>query len=205
MINAKTLMKSTTQPVIAILATTALLGSCAQAPEQPADSAESDPAAGQAEETPETISILRSDIEAVELPEAPLEPLNATIGFPNGGSELDEAAKLAIMDAASSEQLLLQGPIILRGHSDAGGNDAANLRASQARAQSVQDFMIDLGVEESRFTIIAFGAQNPIEPNALPDGSPNEVGRALNRRVEVLIAPPAGVRIETDPSAQTSN
>ena len=34
--------------------------------------------------------------------------------------------------------------------------------------------------------VIAFGAQNPNEPNALPDGSPNALGRAANRRVEVL-------------------
>ena len=42
-------------------------------------------------------------------------------------------------------------------------------------------------VEEERIEIVAFGEQNPVEPNALPDGSPNEEGRAANRRVEVTI------------------
>ncbi|WP_337661241.1 OmpA family protein [Erythrobacter sp. Alg231-14] len=142
------------------------------------------------------VSILRADIEQPETPPAPLEPLNAIIGFPDGGAGIDEAASMAIMQVTSSEQLMLQGPIVLRGHSDAGGSDAANERASMTRAESVRDFMIDLGVDEDRFTIIAFGEQNPIEPNALPDGTPNEEGRARNRRVEILIIPPEGERIE---------
>ncbi|MEP3422716.1 MAG: OmpA family protein [Erythrobacter sp.] len=142
------------------------------------------------------VSILRADIEQPKTPPVPLEPLNATIGFPDGGAVIDEAAHLAIMQVTSSEQSMLQGPIVLRGHSDAGGSDAANERASMTRAESVRDFMIDLGVDEERFTIIAFGEQNPIEPNALPDGTPNEVGRARNRRVEILIVPPEGERIQ---------
>ena len=44
------------------------------------------------------------------------------------------------------------------------------------------------------------GEQNPIAPNALPDGSPNEAGRASNRRVEIDISPPEGAGRGTDPA-----
>lgn len=142
-------------------------------------------------EPSEPVSILRADIEQPEMPEPPLEPLNAVIGFPEGGSELDAAALIALQKVIVSEQIELGGPVALRGHSDAGGSDTVNTRASQARAEQVREWLMDNDIAQDRITIIAFGEQNPAQPNALPDGTPNEAGRALNRRVEVLIVPPS--------------
>ncbi len=143
--------------------------------------------------TPEptaTTSILRPDIEQPEPTDAPLvqlEPLTVTIGFPDGGSELDEDAQEAIGKVLASPQIDEGGAIILRGHSDAGGNDAVNLRVSRQRAEQVRDQLVDEGVEEDRIEVIAFGEQNPVEPNALPDGTANEEGRSANRRVELTV------------------
>ncbi len=53
------------------------------------------------------------------------------------------------------------------------------------------------GIAETRIEVIALGEQNPIEPNALPDGAPNEAGRAANRRVELSVLVP-----ENDPAAK---
>ena len=39
--------------------------------------------------------------------------------------------------------------------------------------------------------VVAMGEQNPARPNAKPDGTPDEEGRAFNRRVDVSIAVPA--------------
>ena len=158
----------------------------------------SEPASEPTSEPSEGVSILRADIEQPELPAAPLEPLNAVIGFPNGGSELDAEALIELQKVIISEQLELGGLITLRGHSDAGGSDTVNERASTARAEQVREWLTGKGIAEDRIVIIAFGEQNPVEPNALPDGTPNEEGRALNRRVEVLIVPPA----QTAPTAQ---
>ena len=146
------------------------------------------------------VSIIRPDVEQPELPEVPLEPLEVTIGFPEGGTELDAAATAALELLAASEQVASGGPITLRAHSDAGGNDAANMRASQARGEKVRDWLADKGVAEDRMTIIAFGEQNPVEPNALPDGSPNEAGRAANRRVAITVTPVevAPVEVQTE-------
>ncbi len=139
---------------------------------------------GASEEEP--VSILRSDIEQPEV-EAPLEPLNATIGFPNGGADLSEEALAALKEVLASEQVARGLPIVLRAHSDAGGSDAVNERASQARGLAVAAWLIENGIADDRIRVIVFGEQNPIEPNALPNGAPNEAGRAANRRVEVLV------------------
>ena len=82
-------------------------------------------------------------------------------------------------------------PTCHSGHSDAGGSDQVNLRVSLERAEAVRDYLVGQGADEKRIRVIAFGSQNPVEPNALPDGSPNEAGRAANRRVEVTIELPA--------------
>ena len=127
-----------------------------------------------------------------ESPIAP-EPLQETVGFPDGGSEFDDAARIKIETVLASPQLAEGWPIVLRGHSDAGGSDAVNMAASQRRAEKVRDALINGGVAEDRISIIAFGEQNPVEPNALPNGEPNEQGRAANRRVEVTIDSPEDI------------
>jgi len=53
-------------------------------------------------------------------------------------------------------------------------------------------------------TIVAFGEQNPIAPNALPDGTPDLAGRAKNRRVELAVAPPPPASPVSAPSDDTT-
>lgn len=115
------------------------------------------------------------------------EPLKVTIGFPDSGAVLDADAVAELEKALGSEQLRGTNRIALRAHSDAGGADAANLDASEQRGLAVAAWLIKRGISEHRIEVIAFGEQNPVQPNALPDGSPNEIGRAANRRVEMVI------------------
>ena len=120
-----------------------------------------------------------------------IAPLETTIAFPEG-AELTEAARAELATILRSPQIAQGGEIVLRGHSDAGGSDEANMRASQGRAEAIAAFLVDGGVAEDRIEIIAFGEQNPVAPNALPDGTPNEEGRRENRRVEIYVAAPDG-------------
>lgn len=141
------------------------------------------------EQSSEPVSILRPDVEAetADAEEEILENFVDTIGFPEGGSEFDADALAALENVQASEQFSRSGTIVLRAHSDSAGSDAANERASQARGLAVAEWLIAAGADPRRIDVIAFGEQNPKEPNALPDGSPNAAGRAINRRVEVEI------------------
>lgn len=152
-----------------------------------------------AEKSP--VSILRPDVEQPP-GSAELSPLATRVSFAEGGAELSESALAELATLRESPQVAAGGPITLRAHSDAGGSDAANMRASQARAAAVKDWLVEMGVDEDRIDVIAFGEQNPIEPNALPDGSPNEPGRAANRRVDVLVEMPRSDG-EAEASAET--
>ncbi len=149
-------------------------------------------------------SIIRPDVDPVVAVQA-LSPLVTRVTFGEGGAELSEAALAELATVRESPQVAEGGPIILRGHSDAGGDGTVNKRASEARADAVAEWLIEMGVAEDRITIISFGEQNPVEPNALPDGSPNEAGRAANRRVDITVKLPAAVSEEDAAEGEDSN
>lgn len=147
------------------------------------------PADPEAGETP-AVSIIRDPETPVEVAEAVAEPVELTLPFPDGTniSEAAERRLAGLMQEAAIEEE--DWPVVLSGHTDSGGNDRANLRASRARAEAVAAWLVERGVDDDRIEVIAFGEQNPIAPNALPDGTANEAGRRTNRRVEIRIAPP---------------
>ena len=65
------------------------------------------------------------------------------------------------------------------GYTDGRGARAANVRLSQARAQSVLDYLVGKGIAAARLTARGYGPDRPIGDNA------TEEGRARNRRVEL--------------------
>lgn len=181
-------MSPKTQTILLLLTAICLAG-CKPATTTPAPSDEPE---ANASERVEEVSILRPDVEAEtqQQAEPSTESYTATIGFPDGGDELDADALAALEQVAASEQFAGSAAIILRAHSDSAGSDTVNERASEARGLAVAEWLIAAGADPRRIDVIVFGEQNPLETNALPDGAPNEAGRAANRRVEVSINEP---------------
>ncbi|MBX7536475.1 OmpA family protein [Qipengyuania sp. GH1] len=121
------------------------------------------------------------------LPSDTLPPLETVLPFADGTAELTEAVRAELATVLRSPQVASGGEIVLRGHSDSAGSDEENLERSRDLANAVKDFLVDGGIDEERIEVIAFGEQNPLEPNALPDGTANEEGRAANRRVDLIV------------------
>jgi outer membrane protein OmpA-like peptidoglycan-associated protein len=69
----------------------------------------------------------------------------------------------------------------ISGHTDSDGSDAYNLRLSQARAQSVVDYLISRGIDASRLTARGYGESRPVAPNDTPEN------KQKNRRTELKI------------------
>lgn len=69
------------------------------------------------------------------------------------------------------------------GHTDSTGSESYNQQLSERRAESVKNYLIDSGVAAYRLTAEGRGEYEPRESNA------TEAGRALNRRVEIFVAP----------------
>jgi OOP family OmpA-OmpF porin len=152
----------------------------------------------------EPASIIRPDVSPSPLLDLPPDPLAATIGFPDGGYELDPQARKLLHTIISSDQAKRGWPIVLRGHTDSEGNDQGNLFASRKRAEAVAGWLADNGIDEDRIEIIALGEGRPVAPNVRLDGTPDERGRRQNRRVDVWIAPPGIEPADEADGAQTT-
>ncbi|MEQ1508761.1 MAG: OmpA family protein, partial [Myxococcota bacterium] len=71
----------------------------------------------------------------------------------------------------------------IEGHTDARGDDAANLTLSQARAEAVRTYLVSQGIAPERLVARGFGETRPLQP-----GDSEEVC-ATNRRVEFHLVP----------------
>jgi outer membrane protein OmpA-like peptidoglycan-associated protein len=75
--------------------------------------------------------------------------------------------------------------IVVEGHADVPGQPEIDQELSQQRAQAVRDYLQrKTGVEASRISAIGHGATRPLASNE------TEAGRALNQRIEIIVARP---------------
>jgi len=68
----------------------------------------------------------------------------------------------------------------IEGHTDNDGDDAANLKLSQARVEAVKAQLAALGIEAARLTCKGWGETKPVDANT------TVIGKANNRRVEFV-------------------
>jgi peptidoglycan-associated lipoprotein len=70
----------------------------------------------------------------------------------------------------------------IEGHCDERGSTEYNIALGQRRAQSVKDYLVRLGVEESRLSTISYGEEKPAS-----DGH-DEAAWSKNRRAEFVVS-----------------
>jgi len=69
----------------------------------------------------------------------------------------------------------------IEGHTDSRGSKKGNLKLSQARAESVRNYIIKkFGIDADRLSAKGFGSSKPVATNK------NASGRAKNRRIEAV-------------------
>ena len=102
--------------------------------------------------------------------------------FPVGGSEIQSENFDLLNKIVEAIKVFPNPSIIVRGHTDATGGDQTNLTLSQARADKVAAFLGKLGnIDAASIMSTGYGETRPVASNE------TEAGRALNRRIEVLI------------------
>lgn len=96
-------------------------------------------------------------------------------------SELNESAKTELGQLAVILNKYPDTEILIEGHTDSTGPRDYNLDLSRDRAQSVANRLSIEKVQETRFTIMGYGPDQPIADNSTTDG------RSANRRVDLAI------------------
>ena len=82
-------------------------------------------------------------------------------------------------------------PVKIVGHTDSDGDDAANQKLSEQRAETVKNILVtQYGIDESKLNAEGRGETQPIGDNK------NAEGKAQNRRVEFIFKPEADVYVK---------
>ena len=96
------------------------------------------------------------------------------------GGELRDLAEELLQALVADPKLR----IMIEGHTDIQGEEAANMRLAERRAKAVRDGLALLGVPLANMDLRAHGSSRPVADNSTPEG------QVQNRRVEVHVERP---------------
>lgn len=104
-----------------------------------------------------------------------------TVRFEFNETSLTDSARGAL--AANAECMEAQGAIRVQllGHADERGSTLYNLSLGQRRADSVRQYLVNLGVDEARLSTLSYGEERPEMQGQ------SEQAWTLNRRVEFVV------------------
>ena len=137
----------------------------------------------EAEIASQQINSLTRQLENLQLRETE-SGVVVTLGdvlFSSGQAQLVEGGRSSLEEVVDLLQTEPDKKIRVEGHTDSRGDAEANLQLSTQRAESVREALISLGVASERVTASGMGEDFPISSNE------DEEGRALNRRVDVIL------------------
>ena len=109
-----------------------------------------------------------------------------TIQFPVGQSVIMPNNYDLLSKVQRAIRTFGEPDVIIGGHTDSTGSEEVNEHLSQQRADAVrQYFVANETLPYEKIIAVGYGSMRPIASNA------NESGRAMNRRIDVIIAPEA--------------
>ena len=117
-------------------------------------------------------STTKKTYETVNLPNVQFYT-NSDVLLPSSAKELQQLAEYLVKNDSLNATVF--------GHTDNIGDQQANLKLSQRRAQSVRNFLSSLGISSERLTAKGMGDTQPKADNG------KDEGRLMNRRVEVVL------------------
>jgi OmpA-OmpF porin, OOP family len=102
------------------------------------------------------------------------------VQFATGKSDIESSSEPTLVEAARVLKDHPDWKVTVEGYTDNTGDADFNLKLSQARADSVLEWLVRHGIDRSRLEAKGYGQDRPIANNSTPDG------RRRNRRVELV-------------------
>jgi len=104
-----------------------------------------------------------------------------TVYFEFNESSLTSDTRQALADNARCVEAGGLSKVRLEGHADERGSTEYNLSLGQRRAESVKDYLVNLGASGDAFRTVSYGEERPV------DRSYGDSAWAKNRRVEFVV------------------
>lgn len=143
---------------------------------------------------------LRQQLQAQQSGRSLSMNLSGDVLFDYDKAALKPEAEEALKKVAVVLSQFPESMVTIEGYTDSKGGKSVNLPLSRERATSVKDWLVKNGnVKAASITAKGYGEENPVAPNANADGSDNPAGRALNRRVSIIVEKPATTAAPTVP------
>ena len=101
--------------------------------------------------------------------------------FETDKSDLEPTTKTNLTQLAQTLKKYDDTNVLVEGHTDNTGEDGYNMKLSDKRAESVEEYLVSQGVAKARVTTKGYGESQPVGDNDTASG------RQANRRVEVAI------------------
>ena len=134
----------------------------------------------------------RQEFEAQQSGRSLSMNLSGDVLFDYDRAALKPEAEQALKKVAVVLSQFPESKVTVEGYTDSKGTKASNMQLSRERAQAVKDWLVkNGGVLTGNISTKGFGEQYPVAPNRNKDGSDNPLGRALNRRVSIIVEKPA--------------
>ena len=134
----------------------------------------------------------RQEFEAQQSGRSLSMNLSGDVLFDYDKAALKPEAEQALKKVAVVLSQFPESKVTVEGYNDSKGTKAANMQLSRERAQAVKDWLVkNGGVLATNISTKGLGEQYPVAPNTNKDGTDNPLGRALNRRVSIIVEKPA--------------
>lgn len=134
----------------------------------------------------------RQEFEAQQSGRSLSMNLSGDVLFDYDKAALKPEAEEALKKVAVVLSQFPESKVTVEGYTDSKGTKSVNMQLSRERAQAVNEWLVkNGGVLAANISTKGFGQQYPIAPNKNKDGSDNPLGRALNRRVSIIVEKPA--------------
>jgi peptidoglycan-associated lipoprotein len=125
------------------------------------------------------------DNPVIETSEPPIEvetdPVVNDIFFAFDKYNLTSESKGTLEQNAGELKRASQSRITIEGHCDERGTKSYNLALGEKRAKAAKDYLVALGINGSRITIVSYGKERPFDPGH------DEAAWAKNRRAHFVL------------------
>jgi peptidoglycan-associated lipoprotein len=129
----------------------------------------------------EELQARQREQQAEEARAEKVQSLKEPIHFAFDSYELSSEARSTLKDKAETLEMHPDWKVVIEGHCDERGTDEYNLALGERRARAAYEFLVLLGIDADRLSIISYGEEKPVDPDH------TEAAWAKNRRDEFRV------------------